>query len=147
MTLVDLDLRPDDRKLKQFGLIALVAFGLLGGLVLWKGGLFGFDFGGATTPVAVTLFALGGVSAVFSAVAPSMNRFLFIGLIVVTYPIGIVLSFTIMGVLYFVVITAVALWFRITGRDRLRLKPEPDAETYWIERKTRPDPKRYFKQF
>ena len=34
MALVDLDLNPDEKKLKQFGFIALVAFALLGALVL-----------------------------------------------------------------------------------------------------------------
>ena len=125
MALVDLDLNPDEKKLKQFGFIALVAFALLGALVLWKGGLFGLDFGGSTRTVAYVFFALGGVSALLSLVAPKANRFLFLGLIVVTFPIGLVLSYLIMGVLYFVIITAVALFFRITGRDRLRLKPQP----------------------
>ena len=60
MALVDLDLNPDEKKLKQFGFIALVAFALLGALVLWKGGLFGLDFGGSTRTVAYVFFALGG---------------------------------------------------------------------------------------
>ena len=97
--------------------------------------------------MAYVFFALGGVSALLSLVAPKANRFLFLGLIVVTFPIGLVLSYLIMGVLYFVIITAVALFFRITGRDRLRLKPQPDATTYWVERKTGIEARRYFKQF
>lgn len=147
MALVDIDLRPDDKKLKQFGFIALVAFGLLGGVVSWRGGLFGLDFGDAAMSTAAVMFAIGGVSALMSFVAPSANRFLFIGLIALTYPIGLVLSFTIMGVSYFVVITVVAVFFRIIGRDRLRLRPDPEAETYWIERSAPSDSRRYFKQF
>ena len=36
MALVDVDLRPDEKKLKQFGFVALVAFALLGGFLLWR---------------------------------------------------------------------------------------------------------------
>jgi hypothetical protein len=40
----------------------------------------------------------------------------------------------IMGVLFFAVITPVAYFFRLRGRDALRLKPNRAAKTYWLER-------------
>jgi hypothetical protein len=50
--LVQLNLRPEPRQLRQFGWIALVGFGLLGSVLIWKGGLFGASFGSAARPVA-----------------------------------------------------------------------------------------------
>jgi hypothetical protein len=45
-----------------------------------------------------------------------------------------VVSRTAIGLLFFGILTPVALVFRILGRDALRLKRDPKARTYWIER-------------
>lgn len=39
-----------------------------------------------------------------------------------------------MGLLFFISIMPIALIFRILGKDPLRLKLDPDTESYWIER-------------
>jgi hypothetical protein len=40
----------------------------------------------------------------------------------------------VMALLFFAVVTPVALICRILGRDPLRLKLDPKATTYWIDR-------------
>jgi hypothetical protein len=40
----------------------------------------------------------------------------------------------VMALLFFVVVTPVALICRILGHDPLRLKLDPSAATYWIDR-------------
>lgn len=40
----------------------------------------------------------------------------------------------ILGVLFFLVITPIALLMRALGKRPLKLKSEPDAQTYWISR-------------
>lgn len=40
----------------------------------------------------------------------------------------------IMGVVFYLLITPIALFFRLVGRDALRRKFEPEAQTYWIAR-------------
>lgn len=42
----------------------------------------------------------------------------------------------VLGVLFFLVITPIALIMRATGRDTLNRKIDPSASTYWIERCT-----------
>lgn len=148
MALVDIDLRPDEKKLKQFGFVALAAFALLGGFVLWRGGLFGIDFGASSPTTAYVLFAIGGLSAILSFVMPKANRILYIALIVITAPIGIVLSFVLVGALFYGMLTPVGLFFRLIGRDPLHLKFDPAAETYWTRRRAGDvEPKRYFRQY
>ena len=39
-----------------------------------------------------------------------------------------------MAVLFFGLVTPIAVLLRIFGRDPLRLKRDPKATTYWIER-------------
>ncbi|NRA97201.1 MAG: hypothetical protein HRU14_13425 [Planctomycetes bacterium] len=148
MALVDVDLRPDEKKLKQFGFVALVAFAFLGGSLLWRGGLFGIDFGTSAPLTAYVLFALGGLSAVLSFVMPAANRALYLMLVVVTMPVGLVLSFVIVGALFYGLFTPVGLFFRLIGRDPLNLKFDPAAETYWTRRRTGDvEPARYFRQY
>lgn len=42
---------------------------------------------------------------------------------------------TLMGLLFFLVVTPVAFLLRLLGKDPLRLAPDAQAATYWIERK------------
>jgi len=48
----------------------------------------------------------------------------------------------VMGLIFFVTITPIALYFRVSGKDQLRLKLDPAASSYWIDREPPgPDPK------
>lgn len=49
--------------------------------------------------------------------------------------LGKVVSPIASGILLFGVFTPIALVMRLTGKDPLRLKLDPNAKTYWIERK------------
>ena len=145
--LVHLNLSPDAKQLRQFGYIALGAFAVIGGVILWRGGLFGFELGSAVRPVAFALWGLGALSALFSLVLPSANRPLFVALAVVTYPIGIVVSHVVLALLFFGILTPVGLFFRLIGRDPLERTFEPERESYWIDLPEVTDNKRYFRQF
>ena len=142
-----INLHPTDRQLRQFGFIALVAFGVLGALVQWRGGLFGIHFGGGARWVSYSLWALGIVSALLSLVRPRANRFLFVTLTVISYPIGYVVSLLLMAIFFYGVVTFVAVVFRLIGRDVLKRRFEPEASTYWTPRTSPSSIKRYFQQF
>ena len=126
-----INLHPTNRQLRQFGFIALVAFGVLGVLVRWKGGLFAINFGENALWVSYLFWTLGAVSALLSLVFPQGNRFLFVVLTVISYPIGYVVSFVLMAIFFYVVMTSVAIVFRLIGRDVLKRKFAPEASTYW----------------
>ncbi len=147
MAAIELNLDPEPRTLRQFGFLAFGAFALLGGLVLWRGGLFGLDFGAAAGPVAFGCFGVGALSALLSLVAPPANRALWIALSLAAYPIGFVVSYALMGLLFFGVLTPVHLVFRLIGRDALRRGFDRAATTYWIERSGEVPLERYFRQF
>ena len=69
------------------------------------------------------------------------------GLTVVAFPIGFVLSYLIMGTLYFLVIGPIALLFRALGRDSMRRAYDPQASTYWSPVERRRDKESYFHQY
>jgi len=47
---------------------------------------------------------------------------------------------------FFLVITPVALLFKVIGRDALKLKIDKQADTYWEPRKPASGPESYFRQ-
>ena len=53
-----------------------------------------------------------------------------------------------MILLFFTIVTPIALIMRATGKDLLRLRLDPDAPTYWIERRPPgPEPATMPRQF
>ena len=145
--MTNINLHPTDSQLRQFGFIALIAFGVLGAVVHWRGGLFGINFGDAARWVSYSLWALGGVSALLSLVFPAGNRLLFVTLTLISYPIGYVVSFVLMAIFFYGPVTFVAIVFRLIGRDALKRKFEPEASTYWKPHTSPASIKRYFQQF
>ena len=147
MRMIEINLQPSRRELRQFGAIACGAFLLLGGLVWVRGGLLGLEFGALTRPIGVGLGALGLLSGLLGWVAPAANRPLYVGLLVVTYPIGFVLSYLILGILFYGVITPIGLLLRALGHDPMQRRFEPERSTYWSEVKRRRSQESYFRQF
>ncbi len=145
--LVEINWKPDTKTLRQFGVIAFVGFGVLAALAYYERLIFAFGLGGARTTVAGAFAAVGVVALLLSLVAPRANRFLYLGLTVLAFPIGFVLSYLIMGTLYFLVIGPIALLFRALGRDAMRRAYDPQASTYWSPVERRRDKESYFHQY
>ncbi len=57
-----------------------------------------------------------------------------------------IVSPLVLGLLFFLVITPIGLIMRARGKDLLRLKTDPKASSYWIERDP-PDPETMKNQF
>ena len=145
--MIEINLAPDSRMLRQFGWIALGGFALLA-LLAWQEWLvFSGGLGSARGTVAGVFLALGAISALFSLIFPAGNRPLYLALTLLSYPIGFVLSYVIMGVLFYGMITPVGILFRVFGRDPLRRRFEPERSSYWIEARDNRPTDRYFKQF
>ena len=77
-----------------------------------------------------------GVAAVFGGLAFLAPKFL-APLNRLWFRFGMLLSRIVspivMGILFFVTVTPTGLIMRARGKDLLRQKLDPDAETYWIE--------------
>ena len=145
--LVEINFNPDTNTLRQFGVIAFVGFGALGALAYYEMLVFSFGLGEARLPVATGFVALGSVALLFSLVAPRANRLLFVGFTLLAFPIGFVLSYLIMGALYFLIIGPIAVAFRLFGRDSMHRAYDPDAPTYWSTARPARDKESYFHQY
>ena len=110
MAIVEIKWHPSRRELRQFGLIGLVAFGALGAWVFWRHSFACFQFApGASLALAALLWSLAGLCAALALLAPRGLRPLFIGLSLVTFPIGYVVSHVLLAVLFYGVVTPVGL--------------------------------------
>jgi hypothetical protein len=145
--MIDIDLHPDERKLRQFGWIAFGGFGFVAAIAWFEVLVFGFGLGSARIPVAAGFAALACVAALFSLVHPKANLPIYLGATFLAYPIGFVLSYVLMGTLFYAIIAPIGLLLRTFGSDPMERRILPEAETYWVDApRARPDAS-YFKQF
>jgi hypothetical protein len=147
MPLIEIHRNPDRKQLRTFGLAGLVAFSLLAGWAWWRHAIFGIHLGEpAPGVVAAALFLAAAACGVLAFAAPRALKPLFIALSFAGAPIGYAVSFLVMAVLYYGLLTPIGLYFRLIGRDALQRKFEPARSTYWIEREPAPPMERYFRQ-
>ncbi len=136
--MLDLNLQPSRRELRQFAVISLVGFAAIGCLLRWK-----FDL----TTAATVMWVLAPVIAVLGLAIPIAVKPLYVGLIIVSYPIGWVISHLVLGLAFYGVITCIAFIFRLLGRDVLGRTFDRSATSYWVPRQPTTDMRRYFRQF
>lgn len=145
--MIEIPWHPDRKTLRLFGLVSLVAFPLLGLMAYGRVLAFALLPESSAPTVAMALGLTGALCGLLAVTAPAALKPLFVGLSVVGAPIGYVVSHLLLALIYYGVITPIALAFRIMGRDALQRPFDPTAETYWTPRNRRHEAARYFKQF
>src|SRR5256885_8674743 len=114
------ELKTDDRRLRQFGLLVGGVFTALG-LVWWaRGKPF---FGWSLTP--------GVVLIAFGLAWPKVLKLLYIAWMSLAIVLGFVISTILLTLFFFLVITPTGLVARLAGKDFLALKMDRQASTYW----------------
>ena len=145
--MVELNWRPDRQTLRQFGFIAVVGFGFIAAIAWFEILIFSFGLGEARMSVSAGFAALAVVSGGLSLVYPQGNLPIYWAISVLTYPIGFVLSYVILGTLFYGIIAPVGLLLRLFGNDPLTRQMDPEADSYWVDvPATRPRVS-YFNQF
>ena len=139
MAMINLDLNPSSKKLRQFGWIAPIMLPVIGLALRWRIGLPMAGVGG--------LCLAGILVFIASRMSPELVRPIYVALTIMGYPIGWVISHLVMLLFYFGIITPVALIFRLFGRDVLHRRWDRQGETYWTEHSRCDKIERYFRQF
>ena len=139
MALIEVNWQPGTKDLRSFGTIAIIATAVIAVLLYLIKGL----------PLAwcISITAVGVVIFISSRVSVKLTKGIYISFTLLTLPIGMAVSFLLMGAFYYLVLTPVGLFFRLTGRDVLNRKFEPNSNTYWIKRSRKEDLNHYFRQF
>jgi hypothetical protein len=94
-------------------------------------------------------YVLGSLALVGLAglLKPGSVRWLFIGVTVITFPIGWVVTQVSLAVMFYLVLTPLAVLFRRRRRDELQLRRQSERASFWHTRSADPDPERYLKPF
>jgi hypothetical protein len=135
MAVLDLDLDPPRKALRTFGVAAAAVAAAFATL------------GSPPDAVRVSLLAVAGLCLLLAVAAPPLLRPLYVVLMVLVFPIGLVVSYAVLGLIFFGLLTPLGLVFRLFGRDSLGRRWEPSAATYWVSRGPTTRPERYFRQF
>jgi len=93
------------------------------------------------------LILAGCAFAVVGWVRPSWLRWLFVGWMILAFPIGWTISQLLIGSMFYLVITPVALVFRVMGRDVLRRKRGKSDPTLWNIKVPPDDSRRYLREY
>jgi len=134
----DIQFDPPRTTLRQFAGLWLVFFG---GLALWQALVRG-------QPRLAAIFAILAVTiGPLGLTRPDWVRLIYIGWMVLAFPIGWTISQIILAVMFFGLFAPIALLFRLLGRDPLHRTRHPERESYWAPKPASADLRRYFKQF
>lgn len=134
----DISFTPSATTLRQFAGLCLVFFG---GLAIWYG--FFRDsplIGSVLAVLALTIGPLG-------LVRPALIRPIFVGWMIIAFPIGWTVSRILLALIYYGVFTPIGLFLKLIGRDVLARSQQPTRDSYW---ETKPMPATlhsYFRQF
>lgn len=134
MALIETNWNPTSRQLRQFGGLCLVGLPLLAWI--WSGNL----------NLIAALAAIGLLIGIVSFFRAQAIKPLYVGLILITAPIGMIVGETVMFLIYMTVFLSIGIFFRVTSRDRLRLKLDRQALSYWQSKRQPKSIASYYRQ-
>jgi len=137
MNFSDIPRNPDNRMLRQFAGLWILFFG---GIALSQ-----YSRSHNTT-AAIVIGALAFCVGVPGLFLPRLLKPIFVGWMILAFPIGWLVSRMILLLLYFGMFAPVGFVLRVLGHDPLRMK-KPDVESYWEEKTQQTSLRRYLKQF
>ena len=117
------------RDLRKFSLTVGAAF-----VALWALLAFVFPYlfeRGRDLPL---LWQIGVALAAVGALLPALVKPLYYAWMTMALALGYVMTRVLLTIFFFLVLTPVALVFRLIGRDALHRKLDPSAESYWIDK-------------
>jgi len=135
--MISVQWNPERKQLRQFAGIWFPAFcALLGWIIGAKSGQW--------TTVQMG-WAVCGLLSVAGIVHPPTIRPVFVGLILLTYPIGWVVSHLLLGAIFYLLFLPIGLVLRWTGHDPLQLR-SPTGSSLWKTPVGKTDPASYLRQ-
>jgi len=139
MALIDVNWKPGAKELRQFALL-FFAFAT-------AFGLFGYFFKDWPPVVPWILWGAAVVVGLAGVLAPAIVRPLYVVMMAVALPIGMVVSTVLMVLIFYLVLTPIGWIMGLSGHDPMQRRFDRAAATYWIERRPPANVGRYFRQY
>jgi len=138
MSWADIQFKPAKKVLRQFAAAWLVIV-LAWAVYFW--------FARGQQKVGWVLGALAVIVGGLGFMAPRAIRWVYLGCMIVAFPIGWVVSQIMLAMLFYCVVTPVAVFFRLRRRDLLRGAPPEECATFWTPKTLPEELRRYFRQY
>ena len=138
MALIDIKWNPSIKELRWFGGLAIVFFAGAAGVIYYRT---------ESASAAAWTFGIALVVCTIGLTVPAFMRIVYVVWMVLVFPIGLVISYLALVVVFFLVITPIGLIMKVTGYDPMRQKTNSETNTYWVQRKQEQESGRYFRQF
>jgi hypothetical protein len=127
------------RTLRQFACISVGVFGLLFVLSWYRHG----GHPSVAAWIAVSFAAFVGLPGILF---PELIRPVYMAAMAITKPIGNVIGLVMLAIMYYGLLTPLAILFRLLGRDHLARR-RPNVASYWIPKPQQRDPRSYLRQY
>ena len=139
MRLIEINSDPTTRQLRTFGALWFPLFCAVVALAVWRGT--------HTELPWIVAGSVAGLSLLLALALPKALKPVFVGLMIVSFPIGWMVSHVLITLVYYAVITPLGLLVRLFGKDPMSRNIDSAASTYWVKL-PEPAPKsRYFRQY
>jgi hypothetical protein len=138
MQWADIPFRPPERTLRQFAGLWLVFFAAVG---CWQGLVQDNPVLGIVCGVLAVVVGSAGL------LKPPLVRPLFVGWMILAFPLGWTISRIVLAAAFYGVFTPVGLVFKALGRDPLARRSQPGKESYWAPKPMPADARSYLRQF
>lgn len=125
----------DDRQLKYFGASLGALLGVFACLAYWRF---------ASVEAAWALVAASIVLTSVYYLIPQTRRSIYQGFRKITYPIQVVMTYVVLGVVYYGLLTPIGWVLRAKG---VNLRKKSESESLWRKREVASEPSRYFKTY
>jgi hypothetical protein len=109
-------------ELRKFGLIMAAAFAVIGGLFLWR-----------HVSAWPYLFGVGGFFLICGIIVPRILAPIEWLWMKLAHAMGIVMTYILLTLTYYIVITPVGLLMRIFGNDPMKRKFDTNNDSYWVK--------------
>ena len=121
------------KKIRKFGLVALIFFGALCALGIWT-----------KRPVPTYLFGTLAALGVGFILIPSPLRPVYAAWLKMAHLMGSAVTILILALAYYLVITPSALIKRVFGGRPIPIKPDRSVSSYWVPRTEPAQPRERF---
>ena len=127
----------DKKEIRKFGLVALIFFGCLCALGIWT-----------KKPAPMYFFGFLAALGLGFIILPAQLRPVHATWLKIAHVLGRIVTTLVLALAYYLVITPSALLKRLFGGRPIRLKPDREASSYWVERTEPAQPvERFTKRF
>ncbi|MDQ8185790.1 SxtJ family membrane protein [Pelagicoccus sp. SDUM812002] len=137
MSLIRVERNPKSKDLRVFSLLWLLFFT----------GVAFFSYLNEREVISVYLIGFAVLVGGIGLAKPSLVRYVYLGSVYLTFPIGFVISHIVLAILYFLMLSPIGLLMRAFGRDPLNRSFEAERCSYWDAKGEEASSSKYFKQY